>query len=444
MVKTKLYTTFFSCLLLSLAGYIIIGYATDRTSFYRLIGLYTGLHLLYFYSYKIIRREELIVIPLLAAFLFRITQLFYFPNLSDDFYRFLWDGRLLVQGINPYDYMPSELIGSKDLLLDNRVYEQLNSQNYYSVYPPINQFVFFLSTLLFPHNSLGTVIMMKSVILLFEIGSAWFLLKLLTYFKLNKTLVFLYLLNPLVIIELTGNLHFEAGMIFFVLGALYFAVKNKVIISSFFISLAIATKLWPIVSIPFFLKRFGWNKLIFFIAFTSTFILIWFFPFYNETFIPHFLSSISLYFSHFEFNGSICYFIKWLGCQTNDQNLIETVGVILPLTSFSLIMLMFLIDKGKNWLSIFQLLLFSLVIYFLFSTTVHPWYITPLLAFAIFSKFRFPFIWALFIPLTYITYVSISYKENMIFIFIEYLGVVLFYIYEFSRKANINQSSDKS
>jgi len=168
-----------------------------------------------------------------------------------------------------------------------------------------------------------------------------------------------------------------------------------------------------------------------------------FFPFYNESFIPHFLSSISLYFSHFEFNGSIYYIVRWLGYQIKDQNIIETVGFIMPLASFALIVLMFFLDKANNWRSIFQLLLFSLVIYFLFSTTVHPWYITPLLAFSIFSKFRFPFVWAVFIPLTYITYISLPYKENVIFVFIEYLAVILFFIYEFSRKTNQSKVSNQ-
>jgi hypothetical protein len=47
-----------------------------------------------------------------AALLFRLLLLFAVPALSDDFYRFLWDGRLSLEGINPFLYTPRQLIQS--------------------------------------------------------------------------------------------------------------------------------------------------------------------------------------------------------------------------------------------------------------------------------------------------------------------------------------------
>ena len=47
-----------------------------------------------------------------VGILIRIILLFAFPNLSDDIYRFVWDGSLIGLGINPYGSMPSDLINS--------------------------------------------------------------------------------------------------------------------------------------------------------------------------------------------------------------------------------------------------------------------------------------------------------------------------------------------
>jgi uncharacterized membrane protein len=62
--------------------------------------------------------------------------------------------------------------------------------------------------------------------------------------------VFIYALNPLVIIELTGNLHFEAVMIFFTLLSVWLLVTNKWILASLALTLAISAKLLPIIFLP--------------------------------------------------------------------------------------------------------------------------------------------------------------------------------------------------
>ena len=53
------------------------------------------------------------------------------PDLTDDPFRYIWDGWLQLEGINPYRFVPSdpalETVQSADL------YEKLNSQEYYSI-----------------------------------------------------------------------------------------------------------------------------------------------------------------------------------------------------------------------------------------------------------------------------------------------------------------------
>ena len=98
-------------LLLSAAAfYSSFGYDLVRTDFTKLITLYAGL---LFVSFKLIQLEKHnFKFLLISAVLLRLIFLFALPNLSQDFYRFIWDGRLLTSGFNPYLNLPASFGGN--------------------------------------------------------------------------------------------------------------------------------------------------------------------------------------------------------------------------------------------------------------------------------------------------------------------------------------------
>ncbi len=106
------------------------------------------------------------------------------PNLSDDIYRFVWDGRLLYQGYDPFAYLPSEIIrGEGDVAakgIDQALFEQLNSPDYYTIYPPVNQAVFALAAWVSPTSVRGSAIVIRLVIFAAELLTLWLLMRLLT------------------------------------------------------------------------------------------------------------------------------------------------------------------------------------------------------------------------------------------------------------------------
>src|SRR5260370_1525737 len=69
-------------------------------------------------------RSTLIIVLVLAG-IFRLSIVFAPPYLSDDIYRYVWDGRVQAAGINPYRYTPAD--------------EHLQSLRDEEVYPKINQ-----------------------------------------------------------------------------------------------------------------------------------------------------------------------------------------------------------------------------------------------------------------------------------------------------------------
>ena len=76
---------------------------------------------------------------LILSVVFRAGLLFASPVLSDDLYRYLWDGRILLSGENPYRYPPrsEELRGLRD-----DVYERLGHREIRTIYPPAAQAIF--------------------------------------------------------------------------------------------------------------------------------------------------------------------------------------------------------------------------------------------------------------------------------------------------------------
>src|SRR5690606_31776628 len=80
----------------------------------------------------------------------------------------------------------------------------------------------------------------------------------------------------------------------------------------------------------------------------------------------------------------------------------------------------------KDWLWIYG-------IYLLFTTTLHPWYVLPLLVFSVFTNYRFAALWSFMIFFTYAGYSSKGYTENLWIVFVEYFLVIIYFAFEFIR-----------
>jgi hypothetical protein len=379
-----------------------------------------------------------IIIALGVALLFRLCLLLMTPNLTDDHFRFIWDGLLIANGYNPYLILPSEFIKSAETVpgISVSLFEQLNSPDYYTVYPPICQAIFGLSAKIFGNSILGNVVFMRFLILLAEFGSITLLYKFTRLFQSAPNLILIYALNPLVIIELTGNLHFEAFMVFFVLLAVYSLIKKRHVFSAIAIAFAIGTKLLPLILLPLLIKRIGIRKSFIYFAIVGGVLLILAAPFINGQSVSNFVSSISLYFQSFEFNASIYYLARWMGFQITGYNTIAITGIVLSVISFLVILTIIIREKSPNLRSLFTIMLLCMTVYFLFATTVHPWYLTTLVMLSVFAPYTYMLPWSLLVVLTYATYRTFPYSENLWLIAAEYLIVGGWMVYElkFRRK----------
>ena len=419
----------------------IIGGLVERTEFELFIGLYALLFVIY---YSVNRRSldyrEILIVGILA----RVILLFFLPELSNDFYRFIWDGELLVQGINPYDFKPNELISygqflSKDYYLT--LYHGMGelSQANYSCYPILNQFIFGLSAL-FSDNIIVNVVVMKIFVLAADLGTFWVGVKILNLLEIPVSKIGWYFLNPLIILEFTGNLHFEGVMIFFIMLFVYYILKHNWILSGVFLGFAIQIKLIPFMFIPFVYKQLKWKNSIGFTAVTLLVVLLLSQLLLNQGNLHHFVESLKLYFAQFQFNASLFNWINSLYSQKIGWDTTSIVGPIFGKIALLCIILLVLIRSYKKPNDIFIGLTFALSIYYIFATTVHPWYLSLILVFSIFTKYKFGILWTFFAPFSYLAYADPNFTENKILNSLLYVILFSFIAYElvkFWRKSSV-------
>ncbi|MGW9684137.1 glycosyltransferase 87 family protein [Flagellimonas sp. 2504JD1-5] len=423
----------------SILFYTSYAYDLDRTDFPKLLGLFIALFFLHF---KLIQFQKWnFKFLLISGVLFRLVFLWAEPNLSQDFYRFIWDGELIKNGINPYLNVPNELIAQSNLPVAN-AHQLFNgmgslSAKHFSNYPPLNQIIFTIATFLGGGSVLGSIIVMRLTIICADIGILYFGRKLLQ--KLNKSnhMAFWYFLNPLVIIELTGNLHFEGVMLFFFVWSLYLIADKKWLMAAPVYAMSIMVKLVPILFLPLLLKYLGFKKSAFFYIAMGICCVILLLPFYSSSFIDNYSETVGLWFSNFEFNAGTYNLVKHIGVNFFDAKpwiLVKVYGKWMALAVVVITLLVAFFRKNQNLSTLITSMLIVLTIYYLLSSTVHPWYVIFLLVLAIFTEYRYAIAWSLLVILSYWAYSNPEYEENLWLLAIEYIVVLAIMIYEILTK----------
>ncbi len=415
--------------------YYTLGYHLERSEFAKLFGLYTAL---FFICYKLIQFEKWnFRFLLVLGLLFRLIFLFSIPNLSQDFYRFIWDGHLVIMGENPFLHIPSELLEKTGISIPDgdRLLEGMGplSASHFSNYPPLSQLLYGLSVWLGGGKLMGSLISMRLILLLADLGIFYFGRKILKFINKSPHLIFWYFLNPLVIVELGGNLHFEGVMLFFFLCSIHWICLKKWIPAAGFLSLAISVKLIPLMFLPLFFRTWGlWRGMAFNLMVIAG-VAITAIPFYHPVFAENYTATLSLWFSNFEFNASIYNVVKHLGLRFDlpPWEAIKVYGKVFPILVITWVGILTLLKKNSQPQVLMQSMLMILTAYLFLSPTVHPWYVIFLVVLCLFTEFRYPLLWSATLILSYSAYrTDPIVEESMGFLIVEYLSVYAFLLYE--------------
>jgi hypothetical protein len=302
------------------------------------------------------RRDRGALVPVLCiAVLARAAFLPTEPMLSEDVYRYLWDGRLVARGVNPYGSAPddSALAAHRDPLL-----AKLNHAGVPTIYPPAAQ-ILFASVAAVSTDPRA----FKAALLVAEGALVAALLLLLRARGLPPERLLLYAWNPLVIVESYGSGHLDLVLAGFLLVSLALLERGRRVPAGIAWALAVATKYTPLLLAPFLARRSLWDLLA---AGAATLVLLYL-PFSGAG--AALGTGLGTYARHWEFNGSL---YPLLAGATGSG---ERARWILAAALAAAVLAISWRARSATWAAL-AVLACALVL----SPTVFPWYLVPLVA----------------------------------------------------------------
>lgn len=424
-------------IVLSVLGYLLIGYEIQRPETLKLLSAYAIIFGVY--VYLVCQKEHISIKQIIyLGIFFRLLFLFSTPLLSDDFYRFIWDGRLWFNGINPFAELPTYYMqnqGEAPLGINKELFNLINSPTHYTVYPPIPQFINWVAAWLASDSLWLSGVIMRIAHITAEAGTLLLLPQVLKGFKVDVKNIAWYALNPLIIIELVGNLHHEALMIFFLMLFLSNYLQQKWNGAGFAFAMAVAAKLIPLMFLPAIVFRLNLKQNIRFLIVFVVSLSISFAPLLDPTFFSGMENSLLLYYQNFEFNAGIYYTFREVGYWIKGYNMIALIGKFFAFGVTAAILFISVRAHYKKQL-LTETLLWISTVFALFSLILHPWYIALVILFATLTRYKFAFLWSLLIMGTYVGYSFGGFVEVMPMVALEFILVLVFIFVEINRNSS--------
>jgi hypothetical protein len=287
------------------------------------------------------------------ALLPRILALNLLP--SDDLARYIWEGRILLEGHNPYSITPEDprLIQYRD-----DVYQMVNHKDMPAIYPPLTLYIFAALTKV-TRSMEGFRVFM----LLIELASIVLMFRWLKTLKFQRERVIIYALNPLVIISIGGHGHLDPIQILLLILGLDLFARKREGLGMMSVTLAGLTKFLALFALPFLITR----QTLKFLPICLLLVVGSYIPFFFLE-QPFSFGNMGVYMGDFAFYSLTYVPLRWLFGVFGAH--LVTVSVLF----FFMIGLWPTRTRPEQSIAPFLFLLTMM------NTTIHFWYLTPILA----------------------------------------------------------------
>jgi len=220
---------------------------------------------------------------------------------SDDVNRYLWEGRMVREGVNPYRIAPGDPTLAP-LAAQDPYHADINHPDHPAIYPPGVLILFAL---------LGRIgydpFWIKAAMIAFDMGALFFLLALMRERDLPLRWAMLYAVNPVLLYGFAGQGHMDAAQLFFLTGAVFFHDRGRWGWMFAMLGLAVQSKYVAGVACPCFVCRdnLPWTGIGLLTAGGP------FLPFIRQDPLGM-LAPFFRFAGEFAFNGSVHGMLRWL------------------------------------------------------------------------------------------------------------------------------------
>ena len=387
-----------------------------------------------------------LIIIVLIGIMLRLILTFSTPILEDDYYRYLWDGATLANGINPYKYPPKLLleseIDSNDIPIRLQelgqeagpILERINHPYVRTIYPAVTQLFFALAYMIKPWSLIAWKFVLFGVDLLF----LFLLAKILLGLKIPLPWIIIYWWNPLLLKEIYNSAHMDILIFPFLFLSLWAVIRHRFLLSAGALGLAASVKIWPALLFPIIFKPLRKRPLLLtgsFFFFTGILFLT-FWP--AQPWQQLSTSAFFNYSTRWELNDSIFKIFTWIFKSVLPWvKLHPGYGQIMARIMVVLITILgvgYLTRKrNDSELSLYQTSLILISLIFIISPTQFPWYVIWLLPFlTIQPRYSLLLLTAL-LSVYYLRYYLQIYESTAIYdnylVWVQYIPVwILIYI----------------
>ena len=379
------------------ADYLFLAFHRDvASSIPALTGVTALAVILLAVALYVAEREELRISPatiLIFALAARLLFVFLSPGLSDDLYRYLWDGLQTLHGNNPYALSPAASIPFDPS--SAAILKKVNHPQYCTIYPPGAQAIFAGGAALG-----GSVVGFKLLLVGLDMATCSVIMALLASMNLPLWRTILYAWHPLPVIEIAWSGHIDGGAILFLLISLLFVIypANKkegtaampfrwkglirAAAAGAALALSVLTKLIPLIYLPLLFSAAAARFTLAAAGIVTVTLL-------SLLFLPdlaHMLTSLDIYLRNWEFSNAAFRSLRTL---LGSGDLARSICAFLLTLTIAAATVSFVRKRHGRAIPSASDLAASLYVvslaFCLFTPTLHPWYALYLVAFLPFA-----------------------------------------------------------
>jgi hypothetical protein len=350
-----------------------------------------------------------------AGVIFRLIAWPLAPGLSDDPYRYRWEGKLQAAGGNPYEVRP---VDQRWIGLRDETYARIPGRDFKAVYGPlieqIEQWTYraVAAAGLSPERQ---VFWFKLPFALCDLGAIAALWRLLAAHGLPRAHILIYAWSPLTVMEFWATGHNDSVVVLLIALALVAAAKKRWTWAFVALSLAAGAKIWPILLFPLFI---GWkrNRPV---RWWQWWVLI---PIMGLLALPYWtnvtenLQFMSGFMGGWRNNDSLYGLILWMAKDLYRAK--YTAFAVVAVVVAYLTLLEAPLERASLW---------AIAVMLMVSANCHPWYLTWLLPLLILFPVPGLLLWTALVPLAYsalVSWVTVGeWQGSNVFRWFEYVPV---------------------